>query len=92
MSLLQAVLASQNISLQELVEGADATPYLLLADLFFLPFQAVLFIFGEAGPGETGEPLYSEITAPVVFAACLVWALVFSGIVAWRYHRLEVTR
>ena len=86
------ILLLSSVVTSVLVEGADATPYLLLADLFFLPFQAVLFIFGEAGPGETGEPLYSEITAPVVFAACLVWALVFSGIVAWRYHRLEVTR
>lgn len=72
-----------------LVSGADATPYLLLADLFFLPFQAVLFVFDEV----TAEDLiYEEITAPLVYAACLAWTLLFAGIVAWRYRRLEVTR
>jgi ABC-2 type transport system permease protein len=75
-----------------LVEGADATPYLLLADLFFLPFQAVFFVFGEAGLGEPGQPVHDEITGPVVFAACFAWTLLFSSIVAWRYHKLEVTR
>ena len=75
-----------------LVEGADATPYLLLADLFFLPFQAVFFVFGEASAGDDGAPLYSEITAPVTYAACAAWIVLFSAIVAYRYQRLEVTR
>lgn len=75
-----------------LVEGADATPFLLLADLFFLPFQAVFFVFGEAGRGDPGEPIHSELTAPVVLAASALWILVFSLVVAVRYDRLEVTR
>jgi ABC-2 type transport system permease protein len=75
-----------------LVEGADATPYLLLADLFFLPFQAVFFVFGEAAAGDDGAPLYSEITAPLTYAACAAWIVLFSAIVAYRYQRLEVTR
>jgi ABC-2 type transport system permease protein len=75
-----------------LVEGADASPYLLLGDLFFLPFQAVFFVFGEANGDAGGEPIYDEITAPVVYAACVLWILLFSAIVAFRYQRLEVTR
>jgi ABC-2 type transport system permease protein len=86
------ILLLSSVVTNVLVEGADATPYLLLADLFFLPFQAVFFIFGEADLGESGHPIYEEITGPVVFAACLAWTLLFSAIVAWRYHRLEVTR
>jgi ABC-2 type transport system permease protein len=75
-----------------LVEGADATPYLLLADLFFLPFQAVFFIFGEATSDAGGEPLYDEITAPVTYAACALWILISTLVVAIRYDRLVVTR
>ena len=42
--------------------------------------------------GEPGEPIYSEITAPVTYAACAAWIALFAAIVAYRYQRLEVTR
>jgi ABC-2 type transport system permease protein len=86
------ILLLSSVVVNVLVEQADATPYLLLGDLFFMPFQAVFFVFGEAGPGDVGEPVYDELTGPVIYAACLAWTLLFTGIVAWRYNRLEVTR
>jgi len=88
------ILLLSSIVANVLVENADVTPYLLLADLFYLPFQTVFFIFGEAdsSQGEGGAPLYDEITAPVAYAAIAAWTVLFSAIVVARYRRLQVTR
>lgn len=68
-----------------LVNGAELTPWLRLADLFNLPFEAVRRIYGEEGD-------FPELaTAPLLaaFAALVVVAAVF---VRTRYQRLVVTR
>jgi ABC-2 type transport system permease protein len=68
-----------------LVDGADLTPWLRLADLFNLPFEAVRRIYGE-------EPEYPELaTAPLLatFVGLMAAAAVFVRV---RYQRLVVTR
>jgi len=71
-----------------LVEGADVSPQLLLANLFVLPFEAVIRIFGES----TEDVNFQQLGATEVIAATIGWCLVFAGVVVARYRALEVTR
>ncbi len=71
-----------------LVEGANASPQLLLANLFVLPFEAVVRIFGEA----TEDPQYGQLSAVQVIGATAAWCVAFSGVVVARYRSIEVTR
>ena len=80
--LLSAVVAGS------LVAGAGATPYLLLADLFGLPFEAVVRIFGE--PSQ--NPDLADVGSALVIGATVGWTLLASAFVWLRYRALEVTR
>lgn len=71
-----------------LVEGADVSAQLLLANLFVLPFEAVFRIFGEG----TEDVYFQQLGAVEVVAATVGWSLLFAGIVVVRYRALEVTR
>lgn len=71
-----------------LVEAAGASHLLMLADLFGLPFEAVVRIFGE--PSQ--NPSMDDIASAAVIAAAVGWTLVASSIVWLRYRALEVTR
>jgi hypothetical protein len=71
-----------------LVEGADVSVRLLLANLFVIPFEAVIRIFGE--PSE--DLYFSQLGSAEVIAATFAWTLVFTGVVVARYRALEVTR
>ena len=71
-----------------LVAGAGASPYLLLGDLFGLPFEAVVRIFGETSQ----NPDLAEVGSAVVVGATVAWTLAASAFVWLRYRALEVTR
>lgn len=82
MLLLSAVVTTS------LVDGADLSPQLLLANLFVLPFEAVIRIFGEG----TEDPSLRQLGSAQVIAATVGWCVVFSSVVIVRYRALEVTR
>lgn len=71
-----------------LVEGADVSPQLLLANLFVLPFEAVVRVFGEG----TEDVYFGQLGAAEVIAATVGWSLLFASVVVVRYRALEVTR
>jgi ABC-2 type transport system permease protein len=68
-----------------LVEGAELTPWLHLADVYNLPFEVVRRIYGEPGS-------FPELSTLPLFAF-FIGALVAMGvIVRTRYQRLTVTK
>ena len=71
-----------------LVAQADASRYLLLANLFGLPFEAVIRIFGET----TQDIYYTQLDSTPVVAAAVGWSVLFTAVVGLRYRALEVTR
>lgn len=71
-----------------LVSGAGASPYLLLGDLFGLPFEAVVRIFGETSQ----SPDLSQVGSVFVVGATVAWTVLASTFVWLRYRALEVTR
>ena len=71
-----------------LVEGAGAPHYLMLGDLFGLPFEAVVHLFGETSQ----NPNLADVASAVVVGATVGWTLLASTIVWLRYRSLEVTR
>ena len=71
-----------------LVAQADASRYLLLANLFGLPFEAVIRIFGET----TQDIYYAQLDSTPVVAAAVGWSVLFTAVVGLRYRALEVTR
>ncbi|MCB9372616.1 MAG: ABC transporter permease subunit [Microthrixaceae bacterium] len=71
-----------------LVEAAGASPTLLLANLFELPFEAVVRVFGEP----SDNPELGRLATPVVVGATVAWTLAASALVWLRYRALEVTR
>lgn len=71
-----------------LVAQADASRYLLLANLFGLPFEAVIRIFGET----TQDIYYAPLDSTAVVATAVGWSVLFTAVVGLRYRALEVTR
>lgn len=71
-----------------LVEGAEVSVRILLANLFVLPFEAVIRIFGESSE----DLFFQQLGTGEVIAATIAWCLLFAGIVVVRYRALEVTR
>lgn len=71
-----------------LVEGADATPYLYLANLFRLPFEVALVIYGETS-AEQDAP---DLPAMAWVAGYLGWMLALGVFTRVRYQRMDVTR
>lgn len=71
-----------------LVEGADASPYLMLLNLFRVPFEVALVIYGETA--EEQDPVVLPTAAWV--AGYLGWMLALSLFARVRYQRLDVTR
>lgn len=82
------ILLLSSIVTGSLVVQADASPYLLLASFFGLPFEAVIRVFGETTPDED----YGQLGSAALIAATVGWSVLFSAVVWWRYRRLEVTR
>ena len=71
-----------------LVEGAGVSHYVMLADLFGLPFEAVWRIFGETTENEN----LADVSSALIIGATVGWALLASAVVWLRYRALEVTR
>jgi ABC-2 type transport system permease protein len=71
-----------------LVEGADATPYLMLLNLFRVPFEVALVIYGETA--EEQDPVVLPAAAWV--AGYFGWMLALCLFARLRYQRLDVTR
>ena len=71
-----------------LVEGAGVSHYVMLADLFGLPFEAVVRIFGETSQ----NPDLADVGSALVIGATAAWTLLASAVVWLRYRALEVTR
>jgi ABC-type transport system involved in multi-copper enzyme maturation permease subunit len=71
-----------------LVEGAGVSHYVMLADLFGLPFEAVVRIFGETSQ----NPNLADVGSALIIGATVGWTLLASSVVWLRYRALEVTR
>ena len=69
-----------------IVDGAGGSDALRAIDLFSLPFELVTRIFGDI------ETTWPEVSTGFLVAANLFWTALFTGVVIWRYRRLEVTR
>jgi ABC-2 type transport system permease protein len=71
-----------------LVGGADASPYFLLIDLFSLPFEVAVVIFGETSESED----VASLPSIALVGGYVAWVVALFGLAWFRYQRLDVTR
>jgi ABC-2 type transport system permease protein len=79
------LLFATSITTTQFVEVSGANAHLLLLNLFFLPFELVARVYGEAGS-------YPEIATATLAAAEVAWVALGAAVVWLRYRRLTVTR
>jgi ABC-2 type transport system permease protein len=79
------VLFATSITTNQFVKVSGADPHLLLLNLFFLPFELVSRVYGEAGT-------YPEIRTATLAAAEAAWVVLGAAVVWVRYRKLTVTR
>jgi ABC-2 type transport system permease protein len=71
------------------VQQGRGAPEWFLLNLFGLPLELVLRIYGDP----IHEPRYARlISSPALVAAYVAWCVAFGAFVWWRYRHIEVTR
>jgi ABC-2 type transport system permease protein len=71
-----------------LTEAADASPYFLLFNLFSLPFEVAVVIFGETSE----DADLAELPAIALVGGYTAWLLALGLFARIRYQRMDVTR
>ncbi len=71
-----------------LIEGLDGPSWLVVFDLFTLPFELVVRVFGE--PGEAAD--LRDVPVAVLAVANAAWTVLGAAVVWIRYRRLVVAR
>lgn len=79
------LLLATSAATSQLVETNGADSHLLLLNLFFLPFELVQRVYGEAGENP-------EITTAALAASLVAWTAAAAGVLWARYRVLTVTR
>jgi ABC-2 type transport system permease protein len=86
-TIVLTLLASSAVA-RNLVENGGASPSLLGFELFSLPREFVIRVFGEASDDST----MMRCPTGVVIGANLGWTAIFSVVTWWRYRGLRVTK
>jgi ABC-2 type transport system permease protein len=72
-----------------LVQSGGQSPYLALANLASLPYEAVFRIFDEPSQLTGG---FWQLTNTAIFVGYAAWLVGGLAVIVWRYRRIEVSR
>jgi ABC-2 type transport system permease protein len=72
-----------------LVESGGQSPYLALANLALLPYEAVFRIFDEPSQLAGG---FGQLPNGAIFAGYAAWLIAGLCVIVWRYRRVEVAQ